>query len=54
MPQWLKTNVSPDACRDVNAHGMKFFRAGAPRLFTEMMELTERGVVAYPRSVQTK
>lgn len=51
MPQWVQTNISADTCRDLTLHGMKFFRASAPKLFAEMMELARRGVVAYPRSV---
>lgn len=54
MPQWMQTNVSADACRDLTLHGMKFFRASAPKLFAEMMELAGRGIVAYPRSVWKK
>jgi len=33
---------------------MKFFRASAPKLFDEMMELAKRGIIAYPRSVYSK
>jgi aminoglycoside 3-N-acetyltransferase len=51
MPEWMQTNVSAAACRDLTAHGMKFFRADARMLFAEMMKLAERGVVAYPKSV---
>lgn len=54
MPQWMQTNVSADACRDLTLHGMKFFRASAPKLFAEMMELAGRGIVAYPKSVWKK
>jgi aminoglycoside 3-N-acetyltransferase len=52
MPKWFETYVSEKACRDLTLHGMKFFRADAPRLFAEMMELTNRDIVAYPRSVR--
>jgi hypothetical protein len=31
---------------------MKFFRANAPELFAEMMELARRDIIAYPRSVR--
>lgn len=54
MPQWMETNVSEETCRDLKPHGMKFFRADAPKLFAEMMKLAERGVVAYPQSVWKK
>jgi len=52
MPQWMRTNVSEAACRDLVARGMKFFRADAPRLFAEMMELARRDIIAYPNSVR--
>jgi len=51
MPEWMRTYVSEDACRDLILHGMRFFRADAPRLFAEMMELARRDIIAYPRSV---
>jgi hypothetical protein len=51
MPRFMKTYVSEEACRDLYIKGMKFFRASAPRLFAEMMELAERDIIAYPRSV---
>lgn len=52
MPKWFKTYVSVDACRDLTLHGMRFFRANAPKLFAEMMELAKRDIIAYPRSVR--
>jgi len=51
MPRFMKTNVSEEACRDLNVCGMKFFRANAARLFAEMMALAKRDIIAYPRSV---
>ena len=51
MPAFMKTYVSEEACRDLKIGGMKFFRASAPKLFDEMMELAKRDIVAYPRSV---
>ena len=51
MPRWFATYVSEDACRDLTLHGMRFFRASAPKLFAEMMELAHRGIIAYPKSV---
>ena len=51
MPHWFATNVSADACRDLTLHGMRFFRAHAPTLFAEMMDLAQRGIIAYPKSV---
>ena len=54
MPRFMKTYVSEEACRDVTIRGMRFFRAGAPRLFQEMMSLAERDIIAYPRSVYRK
>lgn len=54
MPRFMKTYVSEEACRDLNIKGMKFFRASAPRLFDEMMELAKRDIIAYPRSVYRK
>jgi hypothetical protein len=52
MPKWFETYVSDEACRDLTLHGMKFFRAEAPKLFAEMMELAKRDIIAYPRSVR--
>ena len=52
MPRFMKTYVSEEACRDLNIRGMKFFRASAPALFAEMMELAKRDIIAYPRSVR--
>ena len=54
MPRFMKTYVSEEACRDLSVRGMKFFRANAPKLFAEMMELAERDIIAYPRSVYRK
>jgi len=52
MPEWMRTYVSEDACRDLIVRGMKFFRAEAPKLFAEMMDLAKRDIIAYPRSVR--
>jgi aminoglycoside 3-N-acetyltransferase len=52
IPEWMRTYVSADACRDLVVCGMKFFRADAPKLFEEMMELARRDIIAYPRSVR--
>ena len=52
MPEWMRTYVSEDACRDLIVKGMKFFRADAPKLFAEMMDLARRDIIAYPRSVR--
>src|SRR5437764_539182 len=54
MPRFMKTYVSEEACRDLNIKEMKFFRASAPKLFDEMMELAKRDIIAYPRSVYSK
>jgi aminoglycoside 3-N-acetyltransferase len=52
MPRWFETYVSKEACRDLTLHGMRFFRANAPKLFEEMMALAKRDIIAYPRSVR--
>ncbi|HEX3085738.1 MAG TPA: AAC(3) family N-acetyltransferase [Pyrinomonadaceae bacterium] len=52
MPEWMRTYISESACRDLVVRGMKFFRANAPELFAEMMELARRDIIAYPRSVR--
>jgi aminoglycoside 3-N-acetyltransferase len=52
MPEWMHKYVSESACRDLMVRGMKFFRADAPKLFAEMMELARRDIIAYPRSVR--
>jgi len=54
MPKWFRTYVSEAACRDLTVHGMRFFRANAPQLFAEMMELAARDITTYPRSVYRK
>jgi aminoglycoside 3-N-acetyltransferase len=54
MPRFMKTHVSEEACRDLSVRGMKFFRASAPKLFAEMMELAGRDIISYPRSVYRK
>ena len=54
MPRFMKTYVSEEACRDLSIRGMRFFRASAPKLFSEMMSLAERDIIAYPRSVYRK
>lgn len=51
MPQWMQTYVSEETCHDLLIRGMKFFRASAPKLFAEMMDLARRDIIAYPRSV---
>src|SRR6267154_126556 len=53
MPLWFQKYVSAEACRDLMVRGMRFFRADAPKLFAEMMELAERDIIAYPRSVRS-
>ena len=53
MPVWFQKYVSAEACRDLMVRGMRFFRADAPKLFAEMMELAERDIIAYPRSVRS-
>lgn len=52
MTKWFATYVSDEACRDLILQGMKFFRADAPKLFAEMMELAKRDILTYPRSVR--
>ena len=54
MPVWFQKYVSAEACRDLMVRGMRFFRADAPKLFSEMMGLAERDIIAYPRSVYRK
>ena len=53
-PNFFRTHVAPDICADLMIEGMKFFRADARRLFDDLMELAERGVTVYPRSVYRK
>ena len=54
MPDWFRTYVSEEACRDLTLRGMKFFRASAPRLFAEMIALARQDITTYPRSVRKK
>ena len=51
---FMKTHVSTEACQDLVIKGMRFFRASAAKLFPEMLNLAERGITAYPRSVYRK
>jgi hypothetical protein len=51
---FMKAHVSDEACQDLVIKGMKFFRAGAAKLFPEMLSLAERGITAYPKSVYKK
>ncbi len=51
---FMKTHVSEEACQDLVIKGMKFFRARAAKLFSEMLSLAERGITAYPKSVYKK
>ena len=53
MPSFFQKYVSVSACRDLMVQGMRFFRADAPKLFAEMMQLAERNIIAYPRSVRS-
>jgi len=52
MPHWIRTYVSERACRDLIVRGMKFFRADAPLLFKELLELARRDIIVYPKSVR--
>ena len=52
MPEWMRSYVSESACRDLVVRGMNFFRADAPKLFAEMMELARSDIIAYPKSVR--
>jgi aminoglycoside 3-N-acetyltransferase len=54
VPRFLKSYVSTQACQDLTVKGMKFFRASAPKLFAEIMDLAKRGITAYPRAVYRK
>ena len=54
MPRFFQKYVSAEGCRDLMVRGMRFFRADAPKLFAEMMQLAERNIIAYPRSVYRK
>src|SRR5215471_17716668 len=44
MPEWIRAYVSEAACRDLIVRGMKFFRADAPLLFKELLELARRDI----------
>ena len=54
IPQFIKRHVPADVCEDIVVNGMRFFRAGAPRLFEVMLPLAERGITVYPRSVYSE
>src|SRR5882672_560736 len=54
MPLFFQKYVSAEACHDLLVRGMRFFRADAAKLFAEMMNLADRDIIAYPRSVYRK
>lgn len=51
VPQFMKTYIPPEVCRDIVIDGMKFFTADAARLFDLMLPLAKEGITVYPRSV---
>lgn len=54
IPQFIKRHVPAEVCEDIVVNGMRFFRAGARRLFDVMLPLAERGITVYPRSVYSE
>ena len=53
-PRFMKAHIDGEVCSDLVINGMKFFRADAPPLFTEMMRLAKEGITVYPPSVYSK
>lgn len=53
-PRFMKAHIAGEVCTDLVINGMKFFRADAQALFTEMLRLAKEGQTIYPRSVYSK
>lgn len=54
IPQFMKSHVPVEVCEDIVVDGMRFFRAGARRLFDVMLPLAEQGITVYPRAVYSE
>jgi aminoglycoside 3-N-acetyltransferase len=54
IPRFMKRYVAAEACEDIVVNGMRFFRAGARKLFDVMLPLAEQGITVYPRAVYSE
>lgn len=54
VPGYMKRYIGAEACEDLELKGMSFFRADAPRLFQQMIQLARNGVTVYAKSVYSK
>lgn len=54
IPEYVRTYVPGEICRDLLINGMRFFRADARRLFDLMLRLAREGTTVYPRSVYSQ
>ena len=54
IPRFVRARLPDAACRDLNIHGMKFFRADARKVFDEMVRLARDGITIYPRAAYSK
>jgi len=49
IPRYMRTHISPAACRDLRIKGRKFFIADAKSLFEAMLGHAKQGVTIYKR-----
>ncbi len=49
IPGYMKKNIKPDVCRDLQIDGYDFFTANAKSLIEEMLPLAEEGITIYKR-----
>jgi aminoglycoside N3'-acetyltransferase len=54
VPAMMRKYIAPDICEDLKINGMRFFRANAAALFSEMMQLAQKGITVYADSVYEK
>jgi aminoglycoside 3-N-acetyltransferase len=54
IPPFMKAHIASEVCKDLVINGMRFFRADAAALFTDMLRLAKEGITVYPQSVYSK
>ncbi|SRR6266498_4206218 len=54
VPRFMRKHIRAEVCEDLKVKGMRFFRANAAKLFKEMLQLAEKGITVYARSVYSK
>jgi aminoglycoside N3'-acetyltransferase len=51
VPLFLRRHIRPEVCKDLNIQGRSFFRGDVRTLLDDMLELAQRGITIYPRSI---